>query len=188
MVNVYREGEVRFNPTKTIIDNADTRVRLVMTVSNPISGLNMPAKYEITLPGGKQIVLAIATAPNVYTNSFASYETPAFLYDSSGTQIIGTGLIEANFYLSNDVLAKRMIAQAGGNLENTNEFKIVMNGLKKPQTVWQRLLAFIIVLIPLWTVIICVVFVVYKKDKRYVRFMLSIAILILLYGIWKTQI
>lgn len=178
MINVYEKGVPHFNPPSS----SDLKMVMTRTIKSP-SGINLPASYNITLPGGKQVVLSIATAPNVYPTSFAPYETPAFLYDMNNN-IIGTGLIEANFYFDNNTLAQRLIQFAGGSV---NDVPIVLNAMTKPQNWFQKLLAILIVFSPLLAIIFAVWFVLAEKDKgrRKYKIGLSVAILLLLYGMFK---
>lgn len=180
MINVYKQGVPYFNPTSSDMDSRDMKMVMTKTVYSSTNGLHMPASYNITLPGGKQVILSIATAPNVYPSSFAPYETPAFLYDLNGN-IIGTGLIEANFYFDNQTMASRLIDFAGGNSKNSNEFNIVYGAITQPQKWYQKLLAFIIVFGPLLIILFSVWFVLKNKENRKNKFFLVLAILLILY-------
>lgn len=187
MINVYKEGVPYFNPTSPDMDSADMKMVMTKTVYSEVNGLNMPASYNITLPGGKQVVLSIATAPNVYPSSFAPYETPAFLYDLNGN-IIGTGLIEANFYYDNSTIASRLIDFAGGNSKNSDEFNIVYGAMTAKQKWYQKVLGFIIVLAPLIILLFALWFILKSKDppggnkeNRKTRFLLSLALILVLY-------
>lgn len=177
MINVYKQGVPYFNPTSSDMDSGD--LQMVMTKTISYNGMNMPASYNITLPGGKEVVLTIATAPNVYPSSFAPYETPAYLYDKSGN-IIGTGLIEANFYLDNETLAKRMVSAAGG----TN-YMIVYNAMTKSQKLYQKMLGFFIVLSPLILILSAFWFIFKNKEHRKNKFFLCLALLLIMYWILK---
>lgn len=178
IINVYKEGKTYFLPEDPIMNAKNLNVVLAQTVS--VNGLDMPAAYNITLPGGKRVVLKIATAPNVYPTSFAPYETPAFLYTPDG-QKIGYGLIEANFYLDNKTLAQRMIASAGGNAGDPTQVNLILDVLNKKINGWRKFLAVLIVLLPLWILLTAILFVMYKKEMRGLRMGLVVAILMLLY-------
>lgn len=181
MINVYKQGVPYFNPTDSDMDSGDFRMVMTKTVKSESTGLDMPASYDITLPGGKEVVLTIASAPNVYPSAFAPYETPAYLYDKSGN-IIGTGLIEANFYFDNTTMVKRLIGMAGGDPTDPKQVSIVLNALTKPQKFYQKLLGVLIVLFPVIAIIIGLVFVLRKdsKPKKY-KIGLAVALLLLLY-------
>jgi len=182
IVNVYKDGATYINPTRTDMDQADLKIQMIETVSVPSLGLNLPSKYNITLPGGKEVVLEIATAPNVYTSTFASYETPAILYDTMQNRI-GQGLIEANFYLDNPTLAKRYIIAAGGDPNDSDQYNLVLNTLDGKPSGWQKFLALMIVLIPFWLLLLALVFILHKKSGRSTRIGLAIAFLLIFYGL-----
>jgi hypothetical protein len=189
MVNVYRNGVAYYNPTKVDMDSGDLNIILTETIQ--VSGVNisLPSSYNITLPGGKKVVLKICTAPNVYLGSaIASYETPALLYSEDGKTVIGSGLIEANMYLEKDVLAKRFISLAGGNPDDRSEYNTVYNAMDSKKSFGKLLLAFIIVFIPLWIIITLIVFVVKEKEpnRRKNRLMLAIALFLIFYLFWKS--
>jgi hypothetical protein len=181
IANVYQDGVPYFSPTTPDMDVGDMTMEMVSTVPNPVASINLPSKYKITLPGGKKVILAIATAPNVYPTAFAPYETPALLYDETGQNVIGTGLIEANFYFTNDVFAKRIIQQAGGDPNNPTEFNTVMNTLEKSQSGWQKFLGFLIGLLPLWIILIMIAVVFKSKGDKKIKAMFMVAILLILY-------
>uniref|UniRef100_A0A6C0ELH8 Uncharacterized protein n=1 Tax=viral metagenome TaxID=1070528 RepID=A0A6C0ELH8_9ZZZZ len=183
IINVYKEGKSYFKPTDTVMDASQTKVRVLDTIL--ANGVNLPSKYAITLPGGKNVILVNASAPNVYPVAHAPYECPALLLDETGSRVIGAGLIEANFYLDNETYAKRMIVSAGGNYNNQGELQMVMNGLVPPQTGLQKFLTYMIVLIPLWILIAVLVFTLYKKDQRHVRLIIALLVLFISYGIAK---
>lgn len=178
IVNVYKEGKTYFLPDDPVMDASNLNVQLSQTVQG-LNGLSMPAAYNITLPGGKEVVLKIATAPNIYPTAFAPYETPAFVYNKSG-QKIGYGLIEANFYLDNKTLAQRMIASAGGNAGDPAQINLILDVLNKKMNGWRKFLAVLIVLLPLWIILVAVFFVMYKKEMRGARTGLVVAIMMLL--------
>lgn len=183
LVNVYKKGVAHFSPTRTDMDIGDVSVKMVKTVN--VNGLDLPAEYEITLPGGKSVVLTIASSPDVFLTTIASYECPALLFDSTRTKQIGIGLIEANYYLTNDELAKRYINYAGGDTNDMKAQQLISRALSPTgnQTTWQKILAVLIVLIPLCILIAFMIFIFYRKDKRHIRLMISIALLLILYGV-----
>lgn len=168
LINVYQQGVTSFMPKTSDMDSSRTKVRLVETVYVPSVGLNLPSKYNIVLPSGKSVVLALAGGVNVYPTVQAPYENPSILYDTNGNQI-GIGLIEANGYFTNDVLATRWLTQL--NLENTPEnLSILQKAITPVQTTWQKVYAFIIAFLPVLFIILSIIFIVYKKDKRMHRF------------------
>lgn len=185
MINVYKKGLPYFNPTTSGMDSSDVRMVLTKTVLSTYTGMNMPASYNITLPGGKQVVLSINTAPNVYPTAFAPYETPALLYDTNGN-IIGQGLIEANFYFDNDTMVKRLIQFAGGDSTNQNEVNIVMNALLKKQSFLQKLLSVLIILIPVFIVLLCGIFI-FKSDQKKIRSLLILSVLLILIMLYAVK-
>lgn len=179
IINVYKRGVPYFKPQGVIIDgliinSSDTRVEMVENnVVGPF-GLHLPSKYKITFPGGKKVVFKIATAPNIYPVAHAPYETPAFLYDETETKQIGIGLIEANWYFTNDQLASRLLLQAGGNPTDLSQYNLVLNGIIRPQNVFQKFLAIIVVLFPVWFILLAVYFIYYKRDNRQPRAILFV--------------
>ena len=186
MINVYRNGVPHYTPTRTDMASSDMNITLDSTIK--ISGLNidLPASYNITLPGGKKVVLKICTAPNVYRNmAIASYETPALLYREDGKTVIGSGLIEANMYLSQEILAKRFISLAGGNPENSEEYNTVYNVIQRKKSGWKLFLAFLIVLIPLWVIIALLIFSLRRKEGRRNRLLFSVAVFLIFYFFWN---
>jgi len=177
LINVYKEGVTYFTPDEVSMASSDLKVQMIETIL--VNGINMPSKYSITLPGGKQVILALASAPNIFPVPHAPYECPAYLYDSTGTKIIGVGLIEANYYFTNKVFAQRIITASGGNPEDTSQVNIVLNGILPKQTFWKNSLSFLAVLIPLWIIIGIAIFVLYRKDKRRIRLMLSLVLVLI---------
>jgi hypothetical protein len=173
---VYKKGVSYINPSDSDMDSSDIKVQMIENIDNPSLQMKLPSKYKITLPGGKNVVLSIATAPNVYPNSFAAYETPAILYDENGVRI-GQGLIEANFYLDNETLAKRYLLSAGGDVKNLD---VVSPAFTWNPNVWRKILAILIILIPVWLILFSIVFIMRKKDKRKERAMLSVALMIII--------
>lgn len=182
LINVYKKGETY---SKDEIDTEDFSCVMTETIGG------LPKKYKIVLPGGKNVMLSIATSPNIYNTPGMSYECPAILTDSSGKQI-GIGLIEANLYITNEVFAKRLINSAGGDSNNKDNVGIVLTGIEGNQTVFQKFLAFIIVLIPLWIILGALLYVLYGKDSigsdRKHRLIISIIILLVVYLVWKINI
>jgi hypothetical protein len=171
MVNVYKDGIAYFNPTEDDIDSNDTRIYLLETVENPDKTFTipenkplLPSKYDITLPGGKEVVLEIATLPNVYPIAPAPYETPAYVKNEKGV-VIGVGLIEANGYFTNEEMAKRAIIQAGGDPDDKKSVEMLENMILKKQKWYQKLLSFIIAGIPILVFILSLVFV-FKNGKH----------------------
>lgn len=181
IINVYRKGVPHFNPKNTTMNSND--VKVVMTATSAVLGLNLPSKYNITLPGGKKVILSIACkTPNVFPVPHAPYECPAYLYDESGTRVIGLGLIEANWYLPYEQVAARLVSVAGGNAQNTEEISTVMTGLVQPQSVWQKIISILVVLFPLWLLIFFLVFIFSKKSGRKIRALLCLGIFIFFIG------
>jgi hypothetical protein len=179
MINIYEKGTVKFEKDMSKIDVV--MVETQQYVFPDGTKINLPSKYNIEFPDGKKVVFAIATKQlNVYDFPLAPYETPALLYDSTGTKIIGSGLIEANLYLDNNTLAKKQIKSAGGDPTNVNDVNTVIDTIVKKQKTWQKILAFIIVLFPLWIILLSLLFIFYKKDNRMVRVGLSVALLLLM--------
>ena len=174
--NVYEKGLTYF------LTSNDVTIQMIESIPYVLDGLstiNLPSKYNITLPCGKNVILKIATLPNVYGSVNPAYETPALLYDSKNN-VIGSGLIEANLYLSNQELAMRAIKAAGGDPTNSDQIKIVMEAMNKPQSSWIKFLAVMIVLLPMWILIVCLIFIFYKKDKRLTRTLLSVTMILIL--------
>jgi len=171
---------------KMVLHISDLDVQLTKTVN--VNGMDLPKEYNITLPGGKPVVLTLASAPDQYPVPYAPYENPAILYDAADTQKtkpIGIGIIEANGYMTNDEYAQRYIKAAGGDATNQASVNMVSNAMSPnlTQTGGQRFLAFLIILIPLWLLIIAIIFILYKKNGRYPRLMIVLVLLLLLYGI-----
>lgn len=184
LINVYKEGVPHFTPQETTIAASDTKITMIETI--PANGLNMPSKYKIRLPGGKNVILALACkVPNIYPVPHAPYECPAYLYDESGTKIIGTGLIEANWYFTFEQVASRILMMTGGNPQDVASINTILTGLRIPSSVWQKIMAFFVVLAPLWLLVAMIGFVMYKKENRRVRLLLSIAIFLMFYWIFS---
>jgi hypothetical protein len=182
MINVYREGVVHYKPTNTAYSYKDCEIILLETVNTAYG--NLPSKYSITLPGGKKTILKIATAPNIYENiAIKSYETPAYLYDQSEQNIIGTGLIEANLYLSRDTLTKNFISLAGGNSSNADEYNIIYDVLSNKISTYHKFLAVLVLLFPIFILFFAILFTFYKKENIKPRLCISIVLLLLFYGI-----
>ncbi len=183
MVNVYKKGVANFNSNDSEIDTSDFSMTMTKTVLSPYTNMNMPASYNIILPGGKKVVLSISTAPNVYPTAFAPYETPALLYDENG-HVIGQGLIEANFYFDNNTMVSRLIDFAGGNSKNSSEVNTVMNALNRRQSMFQKFLGLIIVLMPLIVLLGCLLFIFkFRKEKitKTTKTLFVVAVCLLLY-------
>lgn len=180
--NVYNKGVPHFSPKNSTMSVSDLKV--VMTSTSAVLGVNLPSKYNITLPGGKKVVLSVACkVPNVFPVPHAPYECPAYLYDESGTRVIGLGLIEANWYLSYDQIVSRLISVVGGNAQNTAEINTVMSGIVQPQTVWQKIISILVVLFPLWLLIFFIIFILHKKTGRKIRLLLCLGIFLFFIGI-----
>lgn len=185
-VNVYKKGIAHFSPTKTDMATSDLNVQLTKVIN--VDGYNLPAEYNITLPGGKPVVLTLASGPDQYPNPYGSYENPALLFNAADigkTKPIGVGIIEANGYMTNDEYALRYLKAAGGDATNPAFVKMVSNAMSPnfTQTGGQRFLAFLVVLIPLWLVILALIFILHKKNGRQPRLMIVIALLLILYGL-----
>jgi hypothetical protein len=165
-VNVYEKGSVHLNPETSIYSKSRTTATVTEMVSVSVNpdwpNINLPSKYDIVLPSGKEVILSIATMPNIYTNFSKSYETPAFLYRKDTGAQIGTGLIEANHFLSNDQLAT-LAAQYMGTPSAVSTIK---SGMFPKHNWWQVLLAVLVVLIPLWLLIALILFVRYGPDNK----------------------
>jgi hypothetical protein len=193
MVNVYKNGISYFNPTgeENGIEGMNSdNVKILLTgvvdkIDNtfevPLGSFSkLPKSYAITLPDKKQVVLEIATVPNIYPIAPAPYETPAFLKNTNG-DIIGIGLIEANGYFTNEELAQRVIAQAKGDYNNKEAVDMLVYMMLKKQNWYQKLLSFIIAGIPLIAIIASMVFIFHKKDERKFRAYVSLLVCVLLY-------
>ena len=176
IVNEYDRGITHFSPE----DISDFEMKMTETVNIPEIGINLPKSYNITLPGGKKVILKTVAMPNVYTSVTASYECPAALFDSTGTTQIGTGLIEANIYFDNETFAKRLIGYSGGDTTDQNSVNIVLSGIQNNQTNWQKFLSIIVTLIPLWLIIIFIFFVFYKKENRLIKSVISIGLYLII--------
>ena len=186
LVNVYKKGQTHFSPTRTDMDTSDLEVKMVKTIN--VNGLDLPAEYNIILPGGKPVIFTLASSPDQYLVPAAPYENPALLYDAADTgktKPIGIGIIEANGYFTNDESAQRYIQAAGGDVTDQTALSMISKVLSPntPQTGWQRFAAFLIVLIPLWLIIISLVFVLHSKKDRRNRLMLAVALLLIFYGL-----
>lgn len=180
IINVYHNGLVKFKPNDSIFSSDNLKVILLENKTVGPFNINLPSKYKITLPTGKEVILKLATAPNIYPVAHAPYETPAYLYDITETTQIGVGLIEANWYFDNSQLAMRLLQQAGGDVTNKSQLKLVLDGIEMPQTVWQKILGVIVVLMPLWVLLIVIWFVRCRKDGRSNRLILSLIIVLFL--------
>jgi len=179
IINVYKKGVPYFFSDAPSIRAEDTRVEMVESVEVPSLNLSLPTKYKITLPGGKKVFLKNFTQPNIYPCAFASYETPANLYDETGN-IIGRGLIEANFYLDAHTMFKRYIEAAGGDPTNKKHLDLLLYANK--QSGIRKFLAFIIFLIPLWIIIAGLVYILHKNDgERHKRAIVAIIVIIAAY-------
>ena len=187
LINVYKNGVAYFTPEEVSMASSDLKVKLVDFINVPSTGLNMPARYNITLPGGKEVVLSIAAPPNVYQTSWAPYETPAFLYDKNGNQI-GIGLIEANYYFTNETLARRILPTIGVDPTSESDYNMVLGSLTTKQTFSQKLLAVFIVLLPL-IILSVILLYIYRgqKDQRKLRTIMCIIVILFMvliyYGI-----
>jgi hypothetical protein len=180
VINVYKNGIPYFSPTIPSINSQDVVVKLIETVT--VNGLDLPLKYQITLPGGKQVILKNASSPNVYDSPFSNYENPAYLYNLQGKQI-GTGLIEANYYLTNKQISTAMVKASGGNPDDQSQVNIVLSGMKPSQTAYQKFLAFIYILIPVWILLALALFIFYSKQNRSKRATISLVIILLMFFI-----
>jgi hypothetical protein len=183
LVNVYKKGVPYYSPTRTDMDISDLKVKMTQTIK--ANNMDLPAKYEITLPGGKDVILVLASDPNVYKFAYGHYENPALLYAKDSNKLIGIGTIEANGYMTTDQYAPRYIAAAGGDTNDQKALVLVKSGISPnlKQTSFKRFLAFLIVLIPLWVTIISLYFIFKSKDKRKERTMLVVALYLIYYGI-----
>lgn len=181
LVNVYRKGVAYFFPTRTDMDISDLDVKLVKFIN--VNGKNMPAEYNITLPGGKPVVLTLASGPNVYSTPYGPYENPALLKNMAG-QVIGLGTIEANGYYTNEEYAQRYIKSAGGNPADMASVNLVASGMNPGmiQTKFHIFLAFMVFLLPLWILLVLVSWIFYDKEHRGVRIKIAVAVMLLVYG------
>ncbi len=176
LVNVYKEGVPYFFPEAKSMKASVTKIKMVETIQVPELNLSLPSKYKITLPGGKKIVLENITAPNIYPCSFASYETPAHVYDELGN-LIGQGLIEANFYLDEKTLFKRYIASAGGDPEEPGKVDLLLNA--STPSGFRKFLAFCVFLTPLWIFAVALIYVFRKDDgMRHKRLFTAVLVII----------
>jgi hypothetical protein len=182
-INVYEKGVAHIKPTSTTMNSSDVEIHMLETFS--ANGVDLPAKYRIVLPGGKVVILKMVSGANVYPNAVAPSEQPAFLYDSEEKKVIGSGLIEANLYLTSDQLASRMIQQAGGNSKDKNKVKMLSSMISGDQSAGQKVLGVFALLTPLWILLLALLFVLYSKEQRHTRLMLSIVLLMLIYGAAK---
>ena len=144
------------------MDKNDCKITLTQTFTSNMT--NLPAAYNITLPGGKKVVIKMASGPNVYPTVFAPSENPAFLYDETGSRIIGIALLEANIYMTNKQIAERYVRLGGGNPNNKKEVEIIENSLRNSQTWQQKLLAFLYLLLPVFILLAAIIFIFYRKD------------------------
>jgi hypothetical protein len=181
ILNEYNKGVTNFSPEYI----SDFSMQMTETVNIPSMNINLPSSYKITLPGGKKVILKTVASPNVYTNVNASYECPSALFDSTGTKQIGTGLIEANVYFTNEVYAQRMIKFAGGDTTDQTSLNIVLDSLENKQTTWQKFLAIITALIPVWLIITLIFFVFYKKKDMLIKTVISIGLYLVLMKLVK---
>lgn len=180
MINVYKKGVPYFFPTQSEMDAKNAKI--VMTATTPYNGVELPISYDITLPGGKEVKLAIACKElNIYPVPHACYESPAFLYDKSGKYIIGIGLIEANWYLPYEVISQRYNTYTG-QTQDAN-LSVIKTGLAPPQTFWQKTYSMLVVLYPLWLLIILGTFILHKKEDRKLRLILSIILVLIITAI-----
>jgi hypothetical protein len=185
LVNVYKKGVTHFKPTRTDMSVSDLKVKMVKTIN--VNGLALPATYNITLPGGKNVVLTLASSPDQYLTPYGSYENPALLYGADDlTKPIGIGIIEANGYFTNDEYAQRYISSAGGDANDSRALALVSRSVSPNihQTGWQRFLSFMVFLIPLWILIMVLIYVLYSRSNRNARFMVMVAVLLLFYGLY----
>lgn len=167
VVNVYKDGTVDNSPVHK------PQIKMIETFNH--RGINLPKKYSVKFPHNRQAYLEIASNPNIYTMNVESYETPAILYDDKG-DIIGSGLIEANVYYDNDYFAKNLLKFVNGSLDKLD---LIKNSIVKPFKLYQKILGFFVILLPLWMVIITAVFIL-KGKQRSPRIGLSIAIFLIL--------
>lgn len=174
IINVYKNGVAYFKPTQKGMNYRDCKVVPIQTTL--VNGVNLPSKYNIVLPGGKQCILSLAGQPNVYPTATAPYENPSILYDLN-MKTIGIGIIEANGYFTNDVYAQRELAQAGETGEISLD--IVKKSIEKPQSTWQKIFGVLTALLPLWIILLIIFFVLIKKDKRKVRLWIVLCVVLI---------
>lgn len=172
IANVYKKGVPYFNQ--------NIKAKLLETTSSAYN-IDLPSKYHITLPSGKEVILATITAPNIYSSPAAPYETPAYLYNMQG-QVIGTGLIEANLYLPIDVYVSRYMASM--NSTDSDLFNMIKNILNPKQTLSQKLLMYFVILLPFILIIASVVYIFHKKDRRKERLGLVVCIWLILFMLY----
>lgn len=183
MCNVYKEGAAYIYPTAQDMNYKDAKITLLDTFNS--NGINLPAKYRIVLPGGKVVIAKIASSPNIYTDSYASCENPGYLWDSTETSITGICLLEANWYMTNKQVATRLLINSGGVTDDSS-VSLLVKGIENPQTVWQKFLAFAIVLFPLFVLVFILYYVFRKNDDRLRRVAISVVVLLLTYYMYLT--
>jgi hypothetical protein len=175
-LNVYYQGQTLFFPENDKFSSKQTKIILTEKNVKGPEGIFLPSKYSIILPSGKKTVFQIATFPNIYPIAHCPYETPSYLYDENGT-VIGGGIIEANWYLSNSQYANRLIEQA---VADPSKYNLIYNGIAKPQNGWQKTFAVLYLLLPIFILCLLLYFIFYKKDERMVRLILSLFVLFLM--------
>jgi hypothetical protein len=184
IINVYKDGVAYLNPTTTDMDSSLVDVILTRTIA--VNNLNLPYEYNITLPSGKKVIFSLASSPDQFDSPYGSYENPAILYDEN-KRSIGVGIIEANGYFTNEEYSTRYVKYSGGDYTDVNLTKIIAKNLSPslPQKNIQKFLSILIFLIPLWLIIFFSIFIFQKKENRKNRFLLSLAIFIVLYSMWQ---
>lgn len=177
-VNVYKNGLAKFHPEDGDYNYKNTKLVILKTMV--VNCTTLPTEYHVTLPSGKKGILSLASGPNVYSDIVASYENPSIFYTEDRSRVIGSGIIEANLYMDTKEIAKRAVIGSGG-IPNDHNIGLFHDVLIMRQNAWQKTLAVFVLLLPLFILILGLLYIFMRKDNRHVRFTVFLIVVVICY-------
>lgn len=162
--NVYKQGVPMVSP------GSCEDLKCVVSKVQVVNGHPYPLEMNFTLPGGKKVVTRAVYGLNLFTNSSGSVscESPGLLFDENNKPI-GYSLLELNGPLTKQEIVQNNLRLAGGDPTNQPVVQDIIDSMNTTQPISRKIVAFIIILLPLFLFIFFVVFI-FSRPRSWRKF------------------
>ena len=174
--NMYKDGAPYIKPEgckDLVIEISKVQVA---------NGHSYPLEINFTLPGGKKVISRTVSGLNLFTNNAAqiSCESPGILYDESGQKQIGYSLLELNGPLTRSEVITKALKLSGGDPSSQTQVSILNKAATGYQPTSRKIVAFLIVFMPLILLVVFIWLIFHSKKGRWDRFGLVVVVILLL--------
>ena len=176
--NIYKEGVPYNNP------GACNDVRIEVSKVQIVGGHPYPLEYNITLPGGKQVVSRAVYGLNLFPNGpQVSCESPGVVFDKTGTKKIGYSILEINGPLTFAEMGMQSLVLAGGDIKSQTSMNAIEKGQKGYQPTNRKVVAWLITLLPFIIFVLLIILIFVGKKNRWAKLGLFISVSMVVYSV-----